>query len=172
MRKVVVFSLISLMFSCSSGKKEEKEKVNWTKEKSLELGKEIAIEEDLMIRLYLEQHKNMKFIKTGTGLQYLILKQGDGDSAKAGHFVFVDYKISLLDGKVCYQTDADHYDKLIVDRSDVQSGIQEGLKKMRVGDSSKMIMPSHLANGLVGDLENIPPLSPIIVDISLKQIQK
>ena len=55
----------------------------------------------------------------------------------------------------------------MIDKSDIESGVQEGIKKMRVGDKAKLIIPSHLAHGLTGDMEKIPPLSVIVVDIHL-----
>jgi FKBP-type peptidyl-prolyl cis-trans isomerase len=53
----------------------------------------------------------------------------------------------------------------------VESGIHEGIKLMRVGEKSKLVFPSHLAHGLVGDLKDIPPLSPLVVDIELIELQ-
>jgi FKBP-type peptidyl-prolyl cis-trans isomerase len=38
---------------------------------------------------------------------------------------------------------------------------------MKMGDRAKLIIPSHLAHGLVGDLNKIPPLTTIVVDIHL-----
>ena len=43
---------------------------------------------------------------------------------------------------------------------------------MREGDKAKLIVPSHLAHGLVGDFDKIPPLTPIVVDIQLYKIVK
>jgi len=36
-----------------------------------------------------------------------------------------------------------------------------------VGDKAKLIIPSHLAFGLAGDMDQIPPLSPIVYDIEV-----
>jgi len=54
----------------------------------------------------------------------------------------------------------------------VETGVQEGLKKMREGDKVKMIIPSHLAHGLTGDMNKIKPLTPIVVDLHLIEILK
>jgi FKBP-type peptidyl-prolyl cis-trans isomerase len=43
---------------------------------------------------------------------------------------------------------------------------------MRVGEKARLVMPSHLAHGLLGDMDNkIPPLSPLIIDIELIAIE-
>ena len=83
----------------------------------------------------------------------------------------VNFKISLLDGTTCYETEKDELEKFIIDHSEVETGVQEGIKKMRVGDKAKFVMPSHLAHGLVGDMNKIPPLNPIVVDIYLKELR-
>ena len=33
-----------------------------------------------------------------------------------------------------------------------------------------MIIPSHLAHGLTGDMDKIPPLTPIVIDLYVIEI--
>ena len=117
--------------------------------------------------MYLEQHSNWRMVSTGSGLRYFVYQQGNGVKAEEGMTAQVETEISLLDGRQCYKTAADEMEEFVIDKSDIESGIQEGIKKMREGDRAKMIIPSHLAHGLVGDLDKIPPLSVIVVDIHL-----
>jgi FKBP-type peptidyl-prolyl cis-trans isomerase len=42
---------------------------------------------------------------------------------------------------------------------------------MRKGEKAKFILPSHLAHGLVGDLQKIPPLSILVLDVELIDLQ-
>jgi FKBP-type peptidyl-prolyl cis-trans isomerase len=72
-------------------------------------------------------------------------------------------------GVVCYETE-DGLDEIKVDRNDYESGLNEALKLMRKGDRAKLILPNHLAHGLVGDLDKIPPLSILLLDVSLEDI--
>jgi FKBP-type peptidyl-prolyl cis-trans isomerase len=81
-------------------------------------------------------------------------------------------KISLLDGKVCYETDSLELDQFLIDRSQVESGIQEGIKLMKEGERAVFILPSNLAHGLLGDFETIPPMSPIVVNLELIKVIK
>jgi FKBP-type peptidyl-prolyl cis-trans isomerase len=77
----------------------------------------------------------------------------------------------LLDGTPCYTTDDDVYDEIPIDRNDKESGLNEALKLMREGESAKLILPNHLAHGLVGDLGQIPPLAILLVDVELVELQ-
>jgi FKBP-type peptidyl-prolyl cis-trans isomerase len=80
-------------------------------------------------------------------------------------------KVRLLDGKLCYESDENFYEELKIDHNDRESGLNEALKLMKTGEKAKLILPNHLAHGLVGDLKSIPPLSILIVDLELHQIQ-
>lgn len=157
---------VLLMSACNPAEKDQPE-INWDQEKSTQFNKELAIEEEIQIKLFLEQHKDWKVQKTGTGLQYYIYKNGDGMPAKEGLSAQVEMEVKLLDGTECYKTSKDEFEEFVIDRSNIETGIQEGIKKMKVGDRAKFIIPSHLAHGLVGDMDKIPPLTTIVVDIHL-----
>ena len=168
-------ALVLLFFICSASctsKEKQAVDIEWTKEKSMELNKTIALEEKIAIKLFLAQHSSWKMIETGSGLQYYIYEKGVGESPKIGSVVDIEYSIKMLDGTICYETEKDEVIELVIDHSEVETGVQEGLKKMRVGDRAKMIIPSHLAHGLTGDLDKIKPLTPIVVDIYLNEIIK
>lgn len=164
-------SLLLLLFILISCQSKEKEPITWNKEKSTELGKDIAKEEEISIELYLDQHNNLQFKPTGTGLRVAYLKHGDGAYARPEMTAEVRFKITLLDGTVCYESDLDRDDFFKIDHDDIESGIQEGIKLMRIGDKCRFVMPSHLAHGLLGDMDKIPPLSVIVVDIELKELK-
>ena len=168
-KKEYIFCLL-LLSSCSEEEKQPKP-VHWNIEKSTEMNKELAIEQDLDIDLYFAQHENWEVKQTGTGLRYVIFKQTDGAMPKAGMEAKTQYKISLLDGTEVYKTASDEVDIFKIDKSDMESGIHEGIKLMHVGEKAKLVFPSHLAHGLVGDFQKIPPLSPLVVDIELIGIE-
>jgi FKBP-type peptidyl-prolyl cis-trans isomerase FkpA len=168
----ILFVIFSInLVSCDEKSTEQKE-VNWSKEKSIELNKVITLEEKIDIKLYLERHKKWKMVETGSGLQYFIYDHGDGDSVKTGMTVQLKHKVFTLDDKLCYETEEDEVLEVKIDHSEVETGLQEGLKKMRLGDKAKIIIPSHLAHGLTGDFNKIPPLTPIVVEVELVEILK
>jgi FKBP-type peptidyl-prolyl cis-trans isomerase len=167
MRTILIYILLVVLGSCGESTEKLPKEIEWNKEKSLELNKDLALEQEIAINLFLEQHKDWNMIKTGSGLQYVFIEKGTGDFAQFGLTAEVEMVISLLDGTECYKTEKDEYQEFVIDKSDIETGIQEGIKKMRIGDRVKMIIPSHLAHGLVGDLDKIPPLSTIVVDLHL-----
>lgn len=166
MKKGLGIGLAILLVACGE---EEKPKVvpDWNTEKSIEVNEGLAEEQDLDIKLYLARFEDKEIIETGSGLRILPLKKTNGAKAQAGQEAKVQYTVSLLDGKEVYKTPADELDIFKIDNSQMESGIHEGIKNMRVGEKAKLVFPSHLAHGLIGDLDKIPPLSPLVVDIEL-----
>ena len=162
---IYFFFLIFILISCQP--KKEEVKINWTQKQSSDFGKELAFEEDMNIRMYLEQRKSWKAEETGSGLRYFIYENGKGIQAQSGMIAQVRFKITLLTGETCYQTEENETETFKIDKSEVESGVQEGIKKMHVGDKAKLIIPSHLGHGLAGDFDKIPPLTTIVVDLEL-----
>jgi peptidylprolyl isomerase len=167
MRNTLIFSCFLVLFSCSQKSEEEKPAIKWNQEKSVHLNKELAIEEELQIKMFIERYRQWKFETTGTGLRICFLEKGTGELAAVGDVVQVEAKYTLLDGTLCHQTEADEIEEFTVDKSDIESGVQEAIKKMHVGDKVKLIIPFRLAQGLVGNLQEIPPLATLVVDLNL-----
>lgn len=164
--------VLGLFFLVACTEQEpEKFEVDWSKEKSTKLHQNLAKEEDVDIRLFLARHADWQMKKTGSGLQYFIYENGDGDSVQVGNVVQIEYEISLLDGSICYSTADDEIEEFVVDRAQIESGIQEGVKLLKKGDKVKFIFPSHLGHGLIGDMNKIPPLTPLVVDLYLRDIK-
>ena len=114
--KFYIILFLGLFISCSD-KKEQKNEVEWSKEKSMELNKTIAAEEKIAIKLFLAQHGDWKITETGTGLQFYIYEKGLGTQIKVGSVVDIKYKVSQLDGTVCYETGEDEVLEVVVDHS-------------------------------------------------------
>ncbi len=158
--------------ACTDERPEETPEVKWTKEQSTNLGKNLAIDEEIDIKAFLKSHPEWQMKKTGSGLRYYTYEQGEGDTIRAGQVAEIEYVVGLLDGTECYRTEEDEYEEIVVDRSEIESGVQEAIKLMRVGDKAKLIIPSHLGHGLLGDRDKIPPLTPLLVDLRVTGVKE
>lgn len=168
------FAWITFVLASCTGQPvtKAKEETDWSTEKSTDMNQDFAIEEELRIKMYLADRPSWKTVKTGSGLRYYIYRAGKGPKAESGMTAEVKYRIELLNGTLCYETESNETDSFEIDNSEVETGVQEGIKKMRVGDKAKLILPSHIAHGLTGDMDQIPPLSSIIIDIELISLKK
>ena len=172
MHKLIYIALFIFLFaSCEEEISDQPTEVNWTKDDSYTLGRDIAANEEIKIRLFLEGHKDWDLTQTGTGLRYYVYEEGDGVAPERGKFAQIEYVVSLLDGTECYRTEDDEYEELLVDQSDIETGIQEAIKLLKVGDRAKLIIPSHIGHGLLGDQDKIPPLTTLVVDIYIMGVR-
>jgi FKBP-type peptidyl-prolyl cis-trans isomerase len=106
-------------------------------------------------------------MKTQTGLRYMIYKKGDGPGAKPGDIVAIRYKVTLLTGDLLYQTDSVNQLNFEVGKRKVVSGLEEGIMLMKSGSRAKLIIPSHLAFGLLGDMSKVPARAALVCDVEL-----
>lgn len=116
---------------------------------------------------YVKSHK-MSFIKTNSGIRYYVYKpSAKGDSIKEGNEIKMNFKLSLLDGTECYNSKTTGAKTFIVGHEDLESGIHKGVQFLKRGDKALFLIPSHLAHGLLGDMNKIPPQMPIIYDVEV-----
>ncbi len=116
---------------------------------------------------YVKSHK-MPFVKTNSGIRYYVYKPSSkGDSIKEGNEIKMNFKLSLLDGTECYNSKTTGAKIFIVGHENLESGIHKGVQFLKRGDKALFLIPSHLAHGLLGDMNKIPPQMPIIYDVEV-----
>ena len=140
------------------------------KEPLIKVNKQLVEKDRLLIQKYAERRK-WKMQESETGLFYMIDSTGRGPIAKDRDLVTISYHLYLLDGTLCYSTDSLGPEAFVVGHEDVESGLDEGVRLMRKGDKAKLIIPPHLAHGLLGDQNKIPPRSIILFDLEMLDIQ-
>jgi len=106
-----------------------------------------------------------------SGLQYKVLKQGDGAIAKATDKVKVKYEGRLIDGKVFDSTDKHGGDPVTFSPNQVIKGWTEALCMMPVGSKWQLYIPQELAYGPRGAGADIPPYSTLIFDVEVLEIE-
>ena len=162
--------ICALFNACTDPPKEEKHFMinkEAVKKQFVEANKLLAKKETDDMDAYARNHK-MNFINTDLGLRYFVYAPSTkGDSIKDGSEITMDFTVSLLDGTECYSSKESGPRKFIVGKEDIESGIQSGVKLLKKGDKAIFLIPSHLAHGLLGDMNKIPPQMPIVYDIHI-----
>ncbi len=96
---------------------------------------------------FLAKNKTKKgVIETASGLQYKVLKQGNGPKPKATDQVKVHYHGTLIDGSV-FDSSVDRGEPAQFPLNRVIKGWTEGLQLMPVGSKYRFFIPSELAYG-------------------------
>ena len=124
--------------------------------------------QDLIAKIETETKK--KFTKTSSGLMILTLKEGDGASPKPTETVEVHYTGWLIDGTK-FDSSHDRGESISFPLNDVIAGWTEGVGLMKVGGTSKLIIPPELGYGSQGSPGTIPPNAFLHFEIELISIQ-
>lgn len=104
---------------------------------------------------------------TPSGLQYQVLNEGSGRKPIATDSVTVNYKGSLIDGKVF-----DSGEKITFPLNGVIPGWTEGLQLMKEGAKYRFFIPSSLAYGESGEARVIPPNAALIFEVELVNVNR
>jgi FKBP-type peptidyl-prolyl cis-trans isomerase FklB len=121
---------------------------------------------------FLDQNRSQPGVVTlPDGLQYKIIKDGDGPMPGSNDLVKVNYRGTLIDGKEFDSSaKAGHPAEFPV--RGVIPGWTEALEMMKVGSKWQLFIPSGLAYGTQGRPPVIEPNSTLIFDVELLSIEQ
>ncbi len=171
LRLSIFFVIIVFMSSCirTNEPHRPKRKDNYEK-KLIEINKYLVEKDQQAIADYVKTHEwNMH--RDSMGMWYEILKQGSGPEPKDGNIVTIEYKVKLLDGTKCYDSDSLGLKSFKVNHSNEIRGLNDAVQMLRLGGEGRFIFPPYLAYGLLGDQKCIPPRAIVIYYIKLVEIK-
>lgn len=108
---------------------------------------------------------------TASGLQYEVIRDGEGEKPTTIDTVTVHYRGQLSDGKV-FDSSYDRGEPITFALGRVITGWQEGLQLMSAGAHYRIVVPYELAYGEQGAPPDIPPFSPLVFEIELIAVKK
>jgi peptidylprolyl isomerase len=110
--------------------------------------------------------------ETASGLKYIDLAEGDGESPKSGATAVVHYTGWLLDGtKFDSSVDRGRPFSFPLGRGRVIKGWDEGVASMKVGGKRKLIIPPELGYGARGAGASIPPNATLVFEVELLDLR-
>ena len=108
-------------------------------------------------------------ITTESGLQYEMLREGDGPSPTATDQVVLHYRGTLTDGSQ-FDSSYDRGEPATFPVNGVIPGFGEALQLMSVGGHIRVTIPSELAYGEAGAGDVIGPNETLVFEIELLEI--
>lgn len=128
---------------------------------------DLKVEEETMA----DSAADENVITTNSGLQYVVIAEGDGAAPQPGNRVFVHYVGTLENGtKFDSSRDRGRPFDFTIGQGQVIKGWDEGVGLMKVGDRRKLIIPPELGYGARGAGGVIPPNATLIFDVELLRI--
>lgn len=172
MKSIYLIPILVLFFiSCKCDRENKPSETLPDAKKKLESINKVLVDKDKeVIEAYIKRHELDEMQQNESGLFYMVWGEPSGSRVKTGDVVVLNYKVSLLDGTECYNSEKDKPKEFLVGQGGVESGLEMGVLLMSEGQKAKFILPPHLAHGLLGDNDKIPPLAIIIYDVELAMI--
>jgi FKBP-type peptidyl-prolyl cis-trans isomerase FklB len=120
---------------------------------------------------FLAENKNKEGVITlPSGLQYKVIKEGDGNLPKATDTVTVHYRGTLIDGTE-FDSSYGRGEPATFPVNGVIPGWTEALQLMKAGSKWQLFIPSNLAYGERGAGGRIGPNSTLVFDVELLSIK-
>jgi FKBP-type peptidyl-prolyl cis-trans isomerase FkpA len=157
----------SFLISCSNSSERKTLHNKPGKEELANINKYLIQKDREKIQNYIER-KKLPMKESSSGLWYYIIKEGSGKLIGQNDRISFDYECSLLDGTVCYKSSELGPKECIIGKSELESGLVEGLRLLRPGGEAVFILPPFLAFGLPGDGKSIPSRSVIVYNIKVR----
>ncbi|CAM4422973.1 FKBP-type peptidyl-prolyl cis-trans isomerase [Pedobacter westerhofensis] len=144
----------------------DKELQHSTKVKKLTQSNMSNSSEDESLK-YLESNKSQKSVVVlPSGIQYSILKQGNGVHINRDSRILINYTGTQVNGKI-FDSSLEHGRPIEIVVSNLIPGLQEALSLMSVGQRNIISIPAQLAYGKHTAQGKIPPNSTLIFDVEI-----
>jgi hypothetical protein len=109
---------------------------------------------------------------TGSGLTYMEIEVGNGETPQSGQTVYVHYTMWLEESgkRIDSSLGRDPFE-FVLGSGEVVDGFDEGLSSMREGGKRRLIVPPRLGYGRDDDYGDIPINSTLIFDVELVEVR-
>lgn len=118
-----------------------------------------------------ENKKKEGVITLPSGLQYKVIKEGDGKIPKLTDTVTIHYRGTLIDGTE-FDSSYKRGQPATFPIKGIIAGFSEALQLMKVGSKWQLFIPSNLAYGERGAGDDIGPNTTLIFEIELISIKE
>ncbi len=117
-----------------------------------------------------ENGKKDGVVTLPSGLQYQVLKEGDGKKPSATDQVVCHYEGTLIDGTV-FDSSYKRNQPATFGLNQVIAGWTEGVQLMQEGAKYRFFIPYKLAYGERGAGAQIPPFAALVFDVELIEVK-
>ncbi len=131
-----------------------------------------TLEEDLL-KAKLKKDSIHNYLNSSKGFWYFY-NQKDSlqtEYPEKGDEVVYTYEVKRLNDSILYTKEEIGKKRYLVDKEELITGLQDGLKLMHPGEEVTFLFPSHKAFGYTGN-ERVMPNEPLIYTVELIELNK
>jgi gliding motility-associated peptidyl-prolyl isomerase len=139
-------------------------------ERNIKLNKE----QETAFKTLMANMPETNFIASANGFWYYynLKVETDTITAKFGDIVNYSYDIKDINGNIIYNEDEVSPKTYAIDQQELFTGLRQGLKLMKPGETVTFYFPSNSAYGYYGDQDRIGTNTPIICEVTLNNIKQ
>lgn len=175
MNKFLIIPFIFLLFaSCKSP--EARRPVSATSgsfiEESVERNKKLYAKEQVSIEAIMEKNPENNYVASQSGFWYYYNTKIEDSINKPsfGDIVNFNYNVKSLNGDLIYTKEELKTQNYAMDKQELFTGLREGLKLMKSGETVTFLFPSPKAYGYYGDNNRIGTSIPLICEVTVNSI--
>lgn len=145
-------------------------------DESVARNKKLVEKEETYIEGIIEKDSTREYLASADGFWYYYNNREtdslNSERPEFGDLVTFDYSISTLEGKSIYAEGEKPTKTYAIDQEELFSGLRQGLKLMKEGETVTFIFPSYKAYGYYGDQKKIGRNMPISTKVTLLDIEE
>nr|WP_223551727.1 gliding motility-associated peptidyl-prolyl isomerase GldI [Aestuariivivens sp. NBU2969] len=140
---------------------------------SVERNKKLNAKEQSHILKVMEQQNDKNYIASESGFWYYYNTKTEIDTLKTPNFgdvIDYNYNVKTLSGQTIYSKDDIKIQRYVMDQQELFTGLREGLKLMKTGETVTFLFPSQKAYGYYGDQNKIGSNMPLMCEVTIFSI--
>jgi len=171
----VIILLAFLATSCKSpeARRPETQKTGSFIKESVERNKKLIEAQQNQIENIIKNNPENNYIASENGFWYYYQTKVELDSIitpKFGDIVNFNYDVKDFDGNIIYSADELKTQNYAMDQEELFTGLREGLKLLKAGETATFLFPSQQAYGYYGDENKIGTNIPLICKVTVNTI--
>lgn len=174
LRPILILMLLASVVSCKSpeARKPISHKtgsfINASVERNIKLNKK----EKEKIEQIIKADTDSEYIASESGFWYTYETKVEQDTLKPnfGDIVNFDYNVKTLSGQTIYSDEEIRPRDYVMDKEELFTGLREGLKLMKPGETVTFLFPSQKAYGYYGDTNRIGTSIPLMCKVTVNSI--
>ena len=141
-------------------------------ETSVERNKKLNAAEYTQIQEIIQNNPEIDYVASQNGFWYHYNNKVEGDSItpQFGDVVIFNFNIKDFKGETIYSEEDKQTQNYAMDQQELFTGLREGLKLMKAGETITFLFPSQTAYGYYGDEDRIGTNIPIICKVKVNSI--
>ena len=174
MKPTIIILLACLFLGCKSPEARQpisRKSGSFIKE-SAERNIKLNQMEQKQIQSIIEKHPETEYIASQSGFWYYYNTKVELDTITAnfGDIVNFNYNIKDLNGNEIYSLNEIPTQNYTMDQEELFTGLREGLKLMKPGETVTFLFPSQKAFGYYGDTKKIGTNIPLMCQVTVNSI--